>query len=223
MAYVAEHVHCHEEEIQPGHFYVRILADAPSRLAVSACYALERKTLRNSPRLSSLRAFRTRKAPALPVEPTPPPPKVGGDQPMRFCCPQLPPPLSPLPPSPIPSPHVPPVCLVRKNSGSGVAANCTWRRTASDPGTQPCFLRPVLRRSKLANSLTPANRPHECWNRRATNTSEAGLPSVTPSTLNPTCQLHATTYSCAPRPASRGGGAIAFIVVPASAICKGAC
>ena len=28
----------------------------------------------------------------------------------------------------------------------------------------------------------------------------------------PTCQLHAMTCSCAPRPASRGGRAIAFII-----------
>ena len=126
MAYVAEHVHCHEEEIQPGHFYVRILADAPIRLAVSACYALERKTLRNSPRLSSLRAFRTRKTPALPGEPTPPS-QGGRPGPARPANAVLLPAItpSPLPPSPIPSPHAPPVCLVRKNSGSGVAANCT--------------------------------------------------------------------------------------------------
>ena len=38
-------------------------------------------------------------------------------------------------------------------AGSGVAANCTWGLTVSDPGAQP---RPVLRLrlSKLANSLT---------------------------------------------------------------------
>ena len=38
----------------------------------------------------------------------------------------------------------------------GVAANCTWGLTVSDPGTQPCSLRPVLwlRLLKLANSLT---------------------------------------------------------------------
>ena len=38
----------------------------------------------------------------------------------------------------------------------GVAANCTRGHTVSDPETQPCSLRPVLRLrlSKLANSLT---------------------------------------------------------------------
>ena len=37
-----------------------------------------------------------------------------------------------------------------------VVVNCTWGLTVSDPGTQPCSLRPVLRLrlSKLANSLT---------------------------------------------------------------------
>ena len=43
--------------------------------------------------------------------------------------------------------------------------------------------------------------------------SEVRFASITPSTLNRTCQLHAMTYSCAPRPASRGGRAIAFIIV----------
>ena len=42
--------------------------------------------------------------------------------------------------------------------------------------------------------------------------SEMRLASITPSTLHPACQLHAMTYSCAPRPASRGGRAIAFII-----------
>ena len=37
------------------------------------------------------------------------------------------------------------------------------------------------------------------------------LACVTPSTLNPTCQLQAMIYLCAPRPA-RGGHAIAFII-----------
>ena len=59
--------------------------------------------------------------------------------------------------------------------------------------------------SPPADGLSQANPLRECWNRHATNTSEVRLASVTPSTLNPTCQLHAMTYSCAPRPASRGG------------------
>ena len=101
----------------------------------------------------------------------------------------------------------------------GVAANCTWGLTASDPGTQPCSLRPVLRLSSLrtlsleADGPSPANPLPECWNRHATNTSEVRLASVTLLTLNPTCKLHAMTYSCAPRPTSRGGRAIAFIIM----------
>ena len=59
-----------------------------------------------------------------------------------------------------------------------------------------------LRTASLkADGLSPA----KPWNRHATNTSEVRLFSVTPSTLNPTCQLHAMMYLCAHRPASRGG------------------
>ena len=117
----------------------------------------------------------------------------------------------------------------------GAAANCTWGLTVSDPVTQPCSLRPVLRLrlSKLANpllkadGLSPANPIHECWNRHATKASEVRLASAIPSTLNPTCQPRAMTYSCSPRPARRGGSAIAFIITAlpilfAIATCVGA-
>ena len=50
--------------------------------------------------------------------------------------------------------------------------------------------------------------------------SEVRLASVTPSTLNPTCQLHAISCSCAPRPASRGGRAIALIIIEVSGTLK---
>ena len=85
--------------------------------------------------------------------PPPPPP--------RWPRPLLSPlPLPPLPPRPPWCMSTPTSSMVRKHSGLG-----EWRRIALGqlqlptlPGTQPCFqpcfLRPVLRLSKLANSLT---------------------------------------------------------------------
>ena len=140
---------------------------------------------------------------------TPPcrPPLVGGlvqpDHPRGFgnkkhFRPRLPLPFSPLPPPPPPPPHPP------------FPFFYTGGTFKFRPGTHSCSLRPALRLSKLANSLTklkadglsPANPLHECWNRHATNTSKVRFAYVTPSTLNPTCQLRAMTCSCAPRPAS---------------------
>ena len=68
-------------------------------------------------------------------------------------------------------------------------------------GTYSCSSRSLRTPSLKADGLSAANR----------------LASVTPPTLNPTCQLHAMTYSCAPRRARRGGRAIAFIIKPKTA------
>ena len=103
----------------------------------------------------------------------------------------------------------------------GVAANCTWGHTVSDPETQPCSLRPLLRFAALesrslrtpsleADGLRPANALPECWNRHATNTSEVRLASVTPSTLNPTCEP--MTYSLGARDSFHNYGYL--LVVP---------
>ena len=82
--------------------------------------------------------------------PPPPPLLPSPASPTSPASPHLPP-LPPLPPPPLPDSS-----LVRKDSRSGVAANCTWGLTASDLGMQPCSFKPL----------------HECWNRHATNTSE---------------------------------------------------
>ena len=99
-----------------------------------------------------------------------------------------PPPL--LPPPPIP----PPFFFGQEIRSSGEL----HLRTYSFRPWNSAALRPVLR---------------HYWNRHATNTSEVRLASVTPSTLSSTGQLRAMTHSCAPRPASRGGHAIAFIII----------
>ena len=63
-------------------------------------------------------------------------------------------------------------------------------------------------------SFTKPSQPPACMLQHACNKqSEVRLASVTPSTLNPTCQLPAMTYYCAPCPASRGGRAIALILL----------
>ena len=106
------------------------------------------------------------------------------------------------------------VAGTQESSGSGVAANCTWdildiqfpslKRSPAPSGRfYGCGSRSLRTPSLKADGLSPANPPHECWNRHAANTSEVRLASFTPSTLNPMCQLHSMTYSCAPRPASR--------------------
>ena len=90
----------------------------------------------------------------------------------------------------------------------------SWRPPPPHPRRKNSgFAEPLLPPPSLqADGRSPANPLHECWNRHATNTSEVRLASVTPSTLDPTCQLQTMPYLCAPRPASRGGRAIAFII-----------
>ena len=78
-----------------------------------------------------------------------------------------------------PLPHIPPT------SPPHSQVNCTWGLTErSRFYASQSFGAPSLK----ADELSPANPLHECWNRHATNTSEVRLASVTPSTLNPTCE-----------------------------------
>ena len=81
-----------------------------------------------------------------------------------------------------------------------------------------CDSRSLRTPSLEADGLRPAN-PLRCpcmnvGKGMQQTRLKSGLPPLrTPSTLNPTCELHTMTYSCAPRPASQGGRAIAFTII----------
>ena len=95
------------------------------------------------------------------------------------------------PPLPTPSPLLRRRLLLWSGKNLGCEEerrNCAWGLTASDSGTQPFSLRPVWTPSLKAD----------------------GLSSAKP--LHATCPLHAMTFSCAPRPASRCARAIALII-----------